>query len=257
MTRYNKHATTRFSNTVDAYVKYRPSYPVALIELLKRECQLSEASVVADIGSGTGILTKQLLDTGATVYGVEPNTEMREAAEVILKSESKFFSVNGTAEETTLDDQTINLVTAAQAFHWFDQVKVKAEFQRIIKPGGFCALIWNFRDDKNSALMAGYHAMLLKHGKDYDKVMAENISDDEVSAFFAPHELKTATFKNIQCFDWESFKGRLLSTSYSLKPGEPGFEAYMAAAKELFDQHQKNDRVEFLYRCVCYYGHFI
>ena len=137
--------TKRFSNRVDNYVKYRPSYPKEIISFLENAIQFKNDFVVADIGSGTGILSKMFLDNGNTVYAVEPNTAMRNKAEELLKNYPLFKSIDGTAEQTTLQNSSIDIITAAQAFHWFDAEKTKAEFRRILKPGGYCCLIWNER----------------------------------------------------------------------------------------------------------------
>src|SRR3954471_5425717 len=113
-------STRRFSSRVGNYVRYRPSYPLAVLDLLKAECSLTERSVIADIASGTGIFTRMLLENGNRVLGVEPNGEMRLAAEEFLRSYSNFTSVAGSAESTSLADHSVDLVTAAQAAHWFD-----------------------------------------------------------------------------------------------------------------------------------------
>src|ERR1044071_6506461 len=130
-------ATQRFSSRVDNYVRYRPSYPPAIIKLLNEECGLRTDSVIADIAFGTGIFTKLLLENGNKVFGVEPNADMRTAGESFLNKYPGFTSVAGTAEATTLADQSVNLVTAAQAAHWFDLPKARQEFIRITRAGGW------------------------------------------------------------------------------------------------------------------------
>ena len=140
-----KDPTKRFSDRVEMYVKYRPHYPTAVLACLQEECGLTETAVIADIGSGTGILTKLFLDNGNRVYGVEPNDEMREAAESYLADYAKFVSVNGRSEATTLPDHSVEFITAGQAFHWFQWQETKAEFKRILKPNGIVALVWNER----------------------------------------------------------------------------------------------------------------
>jgi ubiquinone/menaquinone biosynthesis C-methylase UbiE len=137
--------TQRFSSRVDNYIRYRPGYPDAILDTLRDAYGLTPASIVADVGSGTGILTEMFLRHGNVVYGIEPNREMREAAERLLAGYDRFHSVAATAEDTTLGDDSVDLVTAGQAFHWFDPSKARAEFARVLKPGGWVALIWNER----------------------------------------------------------------------------------------------------------------
>src|SRR5690349_12791287 len=138
-----KDATLRFSSRVDNYVLFRPGYPFEVLELLKQECGLTSDSVIADIAFGTGIFTRMLLENGNRVYGVEPNADMRRAGERFLKNYSNFTSIAGTAEATSLPDHRVNIITAAQAAHWFDPEKARREFIRILKPKGWLVLIWN------------------------------------------------------------------------------------------------------------------
>ncbi|HZQ47481.1 MAG TPA: class I SAM-dependent methyltransferase, partial [Verrucomicrobiae bacterium] len=149
-------STKRFSSRVENYIKYRPGYPQGIIDLMRKECQLTSASVIADIGSGTGILTELLLRNQNTVFGIEPNQEMRAAAERLLSSYPQFHSVPATAETTTLPDKCVDLITAGQAFHWFDREKTRQEFLRILKPQGWVALIWNDRNITTHAFFEAY-----------------------------------------------------------------------------------------------------
>ncbi|MDQ2855509.1 MAG: class I SAM-dependent methyltransferase, partial [Acidobacteriota bacterium] len=187
----------RFSSRVDNYVKYRPGYPREVISLLSAECGLTPAATVADVGSGTGILSELLLRNGNRVFGVEPNREMREAAERLLKDCSGFNSIEGTAEGTTLADHSIDLITASQAFHWFDQVKARLEFLRILKKGGWVALIWNERRLDSSDFLRALEELLLKFGTLYEQVRHENVYGD-IATFFGTGAFKLATFENLQ-----------------------------------------------------------
>src|SRR5712691_7831802 len=138
-------AKQRFSNRVADYVRYRPGYPPAVLDLLRTDCGLRPDHVVADIGSGTGILSKLFLENGNRVFGVEPNAEMRQAGEEYLASYDGFSSIEGSAESTTLADSSVDFITAAQAFHWFDPQAARREFARILKPGGWVVILWNDR----------------------------------------------------------------------------------------------------------------
>src|ERR1700756_4899998 len=138
-------AKQRFSNRVADYVRYRPGYPSALIELLRGECGLRADHVVADVGSGTGILAKLFLDNGNRVFGVEPNEEMRQAGENFFSGYKNFSSVHVFWEPTTLPAGSVDFITAAQAFHWFEPVATRREFLAILKPHGWVVVMWNDR----------------------------------------------------------------------------------------------------------------
>src|SRR5438034_6729060 len=164
----------RFSTRVDNYVKYRPGYPSEILELLRRNCALTNDSVIADIGSGTGKLSELFLKNGNRVYGVEPNEAMRVSSEALLARYPNFVSIPARAESTTLDSETIDLVTAGQAFHWFDREKTRREFTRILKPAGWVVLIWNERRLDSTPFLREYERLLLKYGTDYQVVRHEN-----------------------------------------------------------------------------------
>ena len=245
--------TERFSSRVEHYVRYRPSYPSAAIDLLKTRCGLSSAAVVADIGSGTGILTELLLESGAQVIGVEPNDEMRAAAEARLGAQARFRSVNGTAEATTLPPASIDLLVAGQAFHWFDVEQARREALRLLRSAGFAALLWNERPPEATALLDDYEALLLRHSAEYSQIKASRA--DEVSMRrFLGGAMELATFPNQQTFDFEGLKGRLMSSSYAPEPGDPQHQPMMAGLQELFGRHQHRGQVVFPYRTLVYFG---
>ena len=247
-----KTPTERFSHTVENYVKYRPSYPSEVVELLQEKCSLTGHSKVADIGSGTGIFTKLLLEQGCEVYGVEPNREMAQAAEQYLSAFPRFISINAPAEHTNLSDQSVDLIIAAQAFHWFDLPKVKREFLRILKPQGFVVLIWNLRL-RNSGIMQAYDALLQKFGTDYKDVCANNnITDDVIRDFCAPNPVEIVFLPNKQMMNWEELKGRLLSTSYVPKPGDNHYDEMLIAAEKMFNDHQQQGQINFDYETKIY-----
>ena len=178
--------TERFSSRVENYIKYRPNYPQAVIDCLRDRCGLSSKSAVADVGSGTGIFSQLLTSTAAQVYGVEPNRDMRDAAVRLLRGQSNFISVDGTSEATTLPDHSVDIVTAAQAFHWFDRVAARREFVRILKPGGWVMLIWNDRRTDSTPFLRDYERLLQTYADDYTQVNHREISDDIIAAFYAP-----------------------------------------------------------------------
>jgi SAM-dependent methyltransferase len=243
----------RFSNRVADYVKFRPGYPPELMAFLREEFALDESSVVADVGSGTGILTSALLEVGCTVFAVEPNREMREAAETLLGSHARFRSVDGSAEATTLPDQSIDLVTAAQAFHWFDAPKASNEFIRVLEPGGNVALIWNDRK-KDTPFLRAYEEVLLEHGCDYAQVNHRNVDDERIRAFFGGAGCGRAVFPNAQHFGWDGLYGRALSSSYVPEEGHPKHAAFATALRECFNQHARGDRVAIEYDTRVFFG---
>jgi SAM-dependent methyltransferase len=247
-------SVNRFSTRVENYAKYRPDYPESVCELLKSECGLTRDSVIADVGSGTGILSQLFLKNGNKVFGVEPNGAMRQAAETFLRGYRQFTSVEGTAEKTTLQLKSVEFVTAAQAFHWFDRVKAKAEFIRILKSGGWVVLIWNDRRLDSTLFLRSYEQLLLRYGTDYRQVRHENVLG-EIAEFFAPKGFKLESFENPQEFDFESLKGRLFSSSYTPEPGKPSFEPMLSKLREIFDANAENGRITFEYDTKVYYGH--
>jgi SAM-dependent methyltransferase len=247
--------TKRFSNRVEDYVKYRPSYPAAILQLLERECRFNANSVIADIGSGTGKLSELFLKNGNLVYGVEPNQEMREAGEALLRGYPNFFSISGTAEATGLVDSSLDLITAGQAFHWFEVEKTQQEFKRILKPGGWVMLVWNHWDETTSDFFADYLEQLIQpFALDYKKVTEKNWGDKDVLRFFKSDTGKLATLANPEVMDFQHLLGRVTSSSYMPAKNHPQYPAMVAAAKTVFDTHQHQGTITFDYETRVYYG---
>jgi ubiquinone/menaquinone biosynthesis C-methylase UbiE len=245
--------TRRFSSRVDNYVRYRPGYPPEVLELLKKDCGLTRDTIVADIASGTGIWTQRLLENGNPVYGVEPNGEMRKAGEEFLKSYPRFASVAGTAEETTLPDHSVGMVTAAQAAHWFDRARARREFVRILKPGGWTVLLWNERLTDSTAFLRAYEQLLLDYGTDYKEVRHERTTA-EIRDFFAPAAYREKLFKSEQWFDYDGLEGRLKSSSYTPQVGDKNYEPMIAGLRRIFAEHQVEGKVGFAYDTRVFYG---
>jgi SAM-dependent methyltransferase len=236
---------------VEDYAKYRPDYPAELFELLKRECGLFRHTYIADVGAGTGILTRHFLETGNIVLGIEPNAEMRAYAERSLAQFQKFTSVNGTAEATTLPDACVDMITAAQAAHWFDFAKARAEFVRILKPGGWVVLVWNEREVDSTPFLREYEKLLLEFGTDYANVRHERTTED-IARFFAPSEFRSAALSNHQVFDFEGLRGRLMSSSYAPTAESSNFSPMTAELKRIFDAYQVGGFVRFEYKTRVY-----
>jgi SAM-dependent methyltransferase len=243
----------RFSSRIDDYIKYRPGYPSEIIRLLKRECCLDAASVVADIGSGTGKLSELFLDNGNKVFGVEPNSGMRAAAEVVLQRFQNFVSIDGTAESTTLPDASVDFITAGQAFHWFDPNQFKLEANRILRAAGWVVLTWNARRLVSTPFLEEYERLLLQYGTDYQDIRHEK-AEDLIAGFFTPGPFSVAVFQNQQNFDYEGLTGRVRSSSYTPEPGHPAFAPMIDDLRILFQRHQQNGRVVFEYDTKVFYG---
>ena len=243
----------RFSNRVENYIKYRPTYPPEVLELFRSEMGLTEESTLADIGSGPGNLARQFLENGNTVYCVEPNEAMRKAAENLLGKYPGFRSINGDSENTTLPDASVDFVTAAQAFHWFRPEPTKKEFRRILKPDGYAALIWNIRQLDSTPFLREYEQFILENANDYAAVRHENITETEIAAFFESSYGK-ATFDNIQVFDFEGIRGRLFSSSYMPAEDSEKGRQIEKDLRRLFDKYAREGRIEVFYDTEIYYS---
>ncbi len=246
--------TQRFSDRVDFYVRYRPHYPPALVTHLAQAAGLRADSVVADIGSGTGFLSEVFLQHGCTVHGVEPNAEMRAAAEALLAAYPRFHSVDGTAEATGLPAASVDWAVAGQAFHWFDADAARAEFRRILKASGQAAIVWNERNAEGSDFMRAYDVLLREHAPEYQDVGHRKIGAVAYERFFGHERYRLETFPNAQRFDREGLRGRLLSSSYTPPPGHPGHAPMLAALDALFAAHQQGGQVAFTYVSKVYWG---
>ncbi len=247
------NATSRFSDRVENYMRYRPGYPPQVMQTLKAVCGIVPSHVVADIASGTGIWTRMLLQNGNPVFGIEPNAEMRGAGERLLSEFPKFTSVAGTAEATTLADQSVNFATAAQAAHWFDRERARREFVRILKPGGWLVLLWNERVTDSTKFLRDYEQLLLTYGTDYQDIRHEHTTD-AVDEFFDPEPFQKRVFDLRQEFDYAGIEGRLLSSSYAPGPEHTQHAPMLKELRRIFDACAVDGRAAFDYKTRLYFG---
>ncbi len=252
---------SRFTTRVENYVKYRPGYPQTIIDLLQRECHLTTNAVIADIGSGTGKLTELFLNNGYRVLGIEPDADMRAAAEQLLQGYPRFTSIVATAEATTLADHSIDVVTAGQAFHWFDREQSRREFLRILVPKGWVVLVWNIQRTTGTPFLAaweqfwqayltreGLHAeatgqdlstLLQQTNPSYRwRLHPEQAEQELISPLFRLGTYRVKTFENHQVYDFEGLKGRVLSSFVAPEAGYPRFTEMLEALAALFRTHQ-------------------
>jgi SAM-dependent methyltransferase len=254
----DKRSTERFTSRVENYVRYRPDYPAGVIPLLQREIGLTPDWAVADIGSGPGNLTRRFLEIGSTVYGVEPNEAMREAGEALLGADNHFISVAGTAEATTLPDTSIDLVAAGQAFHWFDPVAARTEFRRILRTPGWVALIWNRRTTEQSPMLDDYHKMLLAYSNEFEHVsVRDDSAESSMNTLFGDSGYRAFTLPHEQNLNADAFWGRLLSSSYTPLPGQPGHDEIRARSGEIFDTYSEDGVLRFPYVTQVFLGQVI
>jgi SAM-dependent methyltransferase len=243
----------RFSNRVSDYDRFRPRYPAALIDTLRDLAGLTPRDVVADVGSGTGILTRLLLDSGHRVFAVEPNAAMRAVAERDFSDNARFTSVDGAAERTTLPDGSVDVVTAAQAFHWFDRDACRREFTRILRgqsdvtprARGNVALVWNTRRTDGNAFMRDYERLLVECAIDYTAVDHRHVDEAALAAFFVDYERAVIPFE--EALDWEATRGRMASASYVPSPENAGYADIVAGLREAFERHARDGRVVWTY----------
>jgi SAM-dependent methyltransferase len=243
------HPTTRFSDRVENYIKYRPSYPREIIPFLEKHYGLSKDNRIADIGSGTGIFSELFLHAGYSVIGIEPNEQMLRASEIKLGSYPGFTCRKHQAEQTGLRTRSLDLITVAQAFDRMEHLQTKKEFLRILKPGGHIVVAWNLLQ-KHSVFLQDYCCLRKKFAIDYK----ENKMADEGSIylFFHPMLVKVYSFPNIQRLNFETLKGQLLSESYMPLPGHPNYNLMIDELINLFIAHNVNGFVSMEYETKLY-----
>jgi SAM-dependent methyltransferase len=249
----SKAPTERFSDRVDNYVRYRPGYPAEVLEALRLECGLRADHVIAEIASGTGIFTRLLLENGNKVFAVEPNAEMRAAGSQLKETYPNVVPVLGTAEETTLAAASVDFVVAAQAAHWFHPQKARAEFARILKPRGWCVLLWNERPVSGTGFLEDYEQLLHTHCAEY-KEKRHGKTAVIVREFFGEGQYQERIFKYAQQFDLAGLTGRLLSSSYCPLEGDKNYEPMLRELERIFNLHARENKVQIDYDTRVYFS---
>jgi len=223
--------------------------------VLRNHCGLTNTTIVADVGSGTGILAAMLCEHAQSVYGVEPNEAMRKAGLEFLTGNTNFTAVEGSAENTNLPATSVDLITVAQAFHWFDQKEARHEFMRILKPNGFAALIWNDRKTTGSHLAEAYEQLLVDFGSDYQEVQSRGRATlENLERFFGHSEIKRATIANSQSLERDGFVERAISASYMPNEAHPRHREMVQAAQRIFDENRTGGHVVLEYDTNVYYA---
>lgn len=243
----------RFSGRAAEYARYRPDYPTAVVATLAAEADLRPRSVVADVGSGTGISSALFLQHGCTVHAVEPNEEMRRAAEARLGASPRFHSIAGSAEHTTLATASVDLYVAAQASHWFDEASAAAEARRILRGERWAALLWNTRRVTGSSFLEGLEALLQRFAIDYREVKHTGAIPSLLERFFGGAQ-EERRFAHEQRLDLDGLRGLLASTSYAPRAGHPGHEPMLRDLERLFAATEQDGAVTVLYETELYFG---
>jgi SAM-dependent methyltransferase len=247
-------STERFSTRVEAYREHRPRYPREIVAVLRRECGLTTETVIADVAAGTGLLAEVFLENGNRVVAIEPNAAMWAVCEELQSEYPRLTCVDGTAEATGLADHSVDMITVGQAMHWFDLAKTRREFARVLRPGGWCVVVYNHRKMRGDGFHEGYERILVNFGQDYGVVQSSHLTEDKLVGFFAPSEMKCATLPNYQDLTLEGLRGRVLSSSYMPQEGDVKYPAMMDAVDGLFARHSRGGVVRMEYETAVCWG---
>lgn len=253
-----KDGKERFSNRAAVYARHRPGYPAQMLSFLREACGLSGDSVVADVGSGTGILAGLFLESGNRVFGVEPNAEMRAFAERLLGRRPLFESVAGSAEETTLPDGSVDLVAVGNALHWIDVDLARGEFSRILKPGGRVAVAWNMIRSSGDAFHEAFQGFVLDHSTEKSARTRGDLRQhivERTEDLFEAGDYETAHYSDEHSLDLQSLKGLAHSISVLPAEGEPGSAAMLRDLETIFHANESNGRVTVKYVARIHCGH--
>jgi SAM-dependent methyltransferase len=247
--------TGRFTGRVEAYRRFRSRFPREIIPLLKNRCELAPASVIADLGAGTGMFSELFLKNANRVFAVEPNAEMRAACSELCSSYPRLTCVDTTAEATGLPDHSVDFVTAARAFHWFDQEKCRTEFLRILRANGWVVIALLGPRRGPEPVSREYEMLLHKYGLDFDAIPSPYDVENSARGFFSGCEVHQAQFFGVDELDFEGFLGQSLSASVAPQPGHPRFPAFQQALWDYFERQQSQGKLALPTSCELYFGH--
>lgn len=247
------HPTERFTTRAQDYALFRPRYPAELMQLLRENGAIRPNMVVADIGSGTGILTEQLLREGCEVFAIEPNKAMRMKAEELLGNLLRFHSIDSRAEDTMLPEASVDLIAIGQAFHWFDLTPTRVEFLRILKPEGFLCLVWNSRDPTGGDFEEEYKQLVEDCCPANKQVKDLGPGEQEIAEFYGGEHIHVF-LPNHQDLDLHGLKGRFMSASSAPNEHEPSYMRAIAGLEQLFEKHKADGKVRLHYRTEVYLG---
>ena len=248
--------TERFSGRVAAYERYRSRYPAQVIDILVERCGLMPDHLVTDIGAGTGMLAELFLQNGNAVVAVEPNDEMRAACERLAAAWPGLTVKGGTAEQTGLENASVDFIAVGRAFHWFDLERTRPEFQRILKPAGWVVLASNSRVRDDSPISQAYEGVLREYGTDYAANRERYEIAPKVDAFFAGGELFREEIAGEQRLSLEELIGQTQSLSVTPPPDHPKYEGMQKSLREFFAQWQKDGVVTIRTMCRIAWGRF-
>lgn len=218
------HPLTRFSDRAEDYARFRPSYPIAAIAAIVENLGHPAHLVAADLGAGTGISSRMLANLGMHVWAIEPNEAMQQAAE----PHPRVTFLTGTAEHTGLLNQSVDLVTCFQAFHWFDPAKTLPEMHRILKHTGRLAVVWNDRD-RNDPFTQGY-TQIVQQVSNHHPAERRMVAQQPLLNSSEFCNIRYLTFSHQQVLDWHGLMGRANSVSYI--PKDPQSQQQLVTALE-------------------------
>lgn len=242
---------SEFDNKIKEYAIGRPPYPADILTVMK-ELDINKQSTIADIGAGTGILTHMLGGLECDILAIEPNEHMLEECKVYCKDVTNIKMIKAPAEETSLMEHSVDVITIAQAFHWFDKKRCKKEFRRILKENGSVVILWN--DMQINSPLAMEYATLLNNYKVKTTAAISNFDPDEEKLNFFEQEYTKVYYDNRHTVTEDSFIGGALSLSYTPSKLDLKYNDFVAELKRLFSKYQHNGSVTFHYKtevCIC------